>query len=133
MTNPAGVHTADDQMPPLGDDLQDLFDDLAAVQDPGADQMLAGLRYMALNRYTTDETQTRIAWAGGGADGTNFLTLLGKVIARLADADTNPALRSLPLEQQKNARREGQNAAYWLADPDLHQTASDTCAAIDGA
>ena len=132
MTSPEGVHTADNAMPPLDDELAGLFEDLAAVQDPGVDQILAGLRLIALTPHSIDRTQTLVAVLAGGADGLNVVNVIGRVIARLADADTNPALRSLPLERQKTARREGQNAAFWLSDPDLHQTASETCAAIDG-
>lgn len=132
MTATHGVHTADNQMPPLGDDLEGLFEDLAAVHDAGVDQILAGLRLIALSRHSIDRTQTLVAVLAGGSDGLNLINLGGQTIARLADADSNPALRTLPLERQKDARREGQNAAYWLADPDLHQTAADTSAAIDG-
>lgn len=132
MNHPGGVHTADNAVPPLDDELEGLLEDLAAVHDPGVDLILAGLRYLALNRYSADQSQTRIAWLAGGSDGTNLLTAIGRTIARLADADTNPCLRTLPLDTQKNARQHGQNTAYWLADPDLHQTASETCAAITG-
>lgn len=127
------VHTEGNEIPALGDELEGLLEDLAAVHDPAADQMIAGLRLMALTRYSVDQSQTRIAWIAGGSDGTNFLTALAQVLARLADPDTNPALRELPLELQKNARRAGELAHLALADPDLHQTASETCAAITGA
>ena len=132
MAGPQHVHTAGNAVPPLDDELAGLLDDLAAVQDPGADQLIAGLRYMALNRYTTDQSQTRIAWLAGGADGTNFITAIGRVIARLSDSDTNPALRTLPLDQQKDAARAGHVAYMALSDPEIHQTASETAAAIDG-
>lgn len=128
----AHVHTADNAVPPLDDELAWLLEDLAAVQDDAIDQILSGLRLLALKRHTADRTQTLIATLAGGADGTNVVTAIGRVIARLADADTNPALRTLPLDQQKTATRAGQLACLALADPDLHQTASETCAAIDG-
>lgn len=132
MAGPQQVHTAGNAIPPLDDDLAGLLDDLAAVQDPGIDQLIDGLRYLALSRYTADRTQTLIATLAGGADGTNLVTAIGRTIARLADSDTNPALRTLPLDQQKNAALAGENAYRALADEDLHQTASETCAAIDG-
>lgn len=132
MNHPGGVHTPGNQIPALSPELEDLFEDLAAVHDAGIDQILSGLRLIALSRHTVDRTQTMVAVLAGGADGLNLVAAIGQIIARLADADTNPALRTLPLERQKAARREGQNAAYWLADPDLHQTASETSAAIDG-
>lgn len=126
------VHTAGNAVPPLDDELEGLLEDLAAVHDPAADQMIAGLRLMALNRYSVDQSQTRIAWLGGGSDGTNFVTALARVVARLADSDTNPALRELPLEQQKNAARAGELAYLAFSDPDLHETAAEACGAIDG-
>ena len=98
---------------------------------PAFDLMRDGLRLIALDRHTVDRTQTLIAALAGGADGLNLVTAIGQTIARLADANSNPALRALPNDRQKTARREGQNAAYWLADPDLHQPASETAAAID--
>ncbi|GAA3590627.1 hypothetical protein [Streptomyces osmaniensis] len=127
------VHTADNAMPPLDPELEGLLEDLAAIHCPGIDQILSGLRYIALTRHTADRTQTLIAVLAGGSDGLNLVNVIGQTVARLADSDTNPSLRQLPLDTQKEARQHGQNAAYWLADPDLHQTASDTCAAIDGA
>lgn len=132
MTSPEGVHTADNAIPPLDADLEGLFEDLAAVRDAGVDQILAGLRLIALTPHSIDRTQTLVAVLAGGSDGLNLVNVIGRVIARLADADTNPALRQLPLDQQKNAQRAGELAYLALSDPDLHQTASETCAAIDG-
>lgn len=131
MTQHHGVHTADNQMPPLGDDLEDMLTALRGIH-PGLDQIADGYRLLCLDRHSVDMTQTLVA-ALGAWERRNVTELNGRTIARLADADTNPALRTLPLEQQKLARQQGQNAAYWLADPDLHQTAADTSAAIDGA
>ncbi|MER6249355.1 hypothetical protein [Streptomyces griseorubiginosus] len=131
MTSTNPVHTAGNAVPPLDSELEGLLDDLAGVH-PGIDLIRDGLRLVALDRHTVDMTQTLVAVLAGGSDGLNLINTIGQVIARLADADTNPALRTLPLDVQKTARREGQNAAYWLADPELHQTASETSAAIDG-
>lgn len=132
MNHPGGVHTPGNQIPALSPELEDLFEDLAAVHDAGIDQILSGLRLIALSRHTVDRTQTMVAVLAGGADGLNLVAAIGQIIARLADADTNPALRQLPLDQQKNAQRAGELAYLALSDPDLHQTASETCAAIDG-
>lgn len=131
MNAPHGVHTADNATPPLDGELAGLHEDLRGIH-PGIDLILDGYRLIALDQHTLDMTQTLIAAIGGGSDGLNLTNLGGQTIARLADADTNPALRTLPLDVQKTARQQGQNAAYWLADPDLHQTAADTSAAIDG-
>ncbi|MFD8516563.1 hypothetical protein ACFV27_37165 [Streptomyces antimycoticus] len=118
-------------IPPLDDELAGLLDDLAGLH-PGIDMMCDAIRLIALDRHTVDETQSLIAGLAGGADGTNVVTAIALAIARLSDADTNPALRSLPADRQKNAARTGQLAHLALSDPELHQTASETCAAIDG-
>lgn len=126
------VHTAANAVPPLeGTELGGLLEDLAGF-DAGIDLIRDGLRLIATSRHTIDQTQTLIAVLAGGEGGLNLINTIGALIERLADSDTNPALRHLPLEQQKAARREGHNTAYQLADPDLHQTASETSAAIDG-
>lgn len=132
MTSTNWVHTADNAIPPLGTDLEGLFEDLAAVQDVGVDQILAGLRHIALTRHSVDRTQTLVAVLAGGSDGTNVVALLGQIVARLATADTNPALRALPEPQQKLAQLRGEGCAFVLAHPDLAQFAADTAAAIDG-
>ena len=132
MTSPEGVHTADNAMPPLDDELAGLLEDLAAVQDPGVDQILAGLRLIALTPHSIDRTQTLVAVLAGGTDGLNVVALTGQIIARLASPDTNPALRTLPEERQKLAQLNGETTAFVLAHPDLAQFAADTSAAIDG-
>lgn len=132
MTSTDWVHTADNAIPPLGTDLEGLFEDLAAVQDAGVDQILAGLRLIALTPHTVDRTQTLVAVLAGGSDGLNVVALIGEIVARLATADTNPALRQLDPERQKLAQLRGEGCAFVLAHPDLTQFAADTSAAIDG-
>lgn len=126
------VHTADNAIPPLDDELAGLLEDLAAVHDDAIDQILAGIRLLALKPHTVDRTQTLIATLAGASDGTNVIAAIGLLIARLADPATNPALRGLPLDQQKRSQLAGEHTAYALTDPDLAQTASETAAAIDG-
>ncbi len=128
---PHNVHTEGNAVPPLDDDLAGLLDDLAGIH-PGIDQILDGIRLIATDRHTLDATQTLIAATAGGADGTNVLNLIGRTIARLTNPDTNPALRTLPLDQQKTVQLHGECTAHVLAHPDLHQFASNTSAAIDG-
>lgn len=129
-TNP--VHTEANAVPPLDDELEGLLEDLAAVHDEGMDLLIAAARHIALARRSIDKSQTMIAALGGGADGTNYATVLGHLMARLSNSETNPSLRTLPLERQKEARLAGEIAFRAFADPDLHQTASETSAAIDG-
>ena len=123
------VHTAGNAVPPLGPELEQK---LAAVRGvhPALDLAADALRHLLLDRLTIDTTQTAIAALGGWED--NLIALIGSAIQRLSDADTNPCLRTLPLDQQKRIQHAGQKTAYWHADPDLAQTASETSAAITG-
>jgi hypothetical protein len=132
MNGPQHVHTDGNAIPPLDDELAGLFEDLADVHDAGVDQIIAGLRLIALSRHTIDRTQTLVAVLAGGCRRHQPRRRDGQVIARLANPDTNPALRTLPLEQQKTAQLHGETTAFVLAHPDLTQFASDTSAAIDG-
>jgi hypothetical protein len=126
------IHTAADAVPSLdGSELGGVLEDLAGFH-PGIDLIRDGLRLIALDRLTVSQTQTLIAVLAGGSDGLNLVAAIGQTIARLADPDSNPALRSLPNDRQKTAQHAGSIAAYALTDPDLHQTAAETSAAIDG-
>ncbi|MCI3279118.1 hypothetical protein [Streptomyces cylindrosporus] len=131
MNGPHGVHAAGNAVPPLDGELAGILDDLDGIH-PGIDLIRDGIRHLALDRHTLDATQTLIAAVAGGSDGTNVVNALGQLIARLATADSNPALRTLPLDQQKVAQLNGETTAFVLAHPDLAQFASDTSAAIDG-
>ncbi|QRV59345.1 hypothetical protein [Streptomyces californicus] len=124
------VHTAGNAVPPLDPDLAGALDDLDGIH-PGIDLIRDGIRHLALDRHTADTTQTLLAALAGSA-GADVITAIGHLVARLADADHNPALRALPFTVQKTARRHGEQAAYHLADPDLHQPASEASAAITG-
>ncbi|MEU0836055.1 hypothetical protein [Streptomyces sp. NPDC005969] len=131
MTTTNLVHTAGNQALPLDDDLADLLDRLAGVH-PGIDLMREGIRLLALDHHDTDQTQTVIAFLAGSSDGTDILTALAHLIARLSNADTNPSLRTLPLDRQKTAQHHGEQAQFHLTDDWLHQHASEASAAIDG-
>jgi hypothetical protein len=126
------VHTADNAVPPVdGTEVGGLLEDLTGIH-AGIDLIRDGIRLLALNRLTLDQTQTIIAALAGGADGTNVVNLIGQLIARLATADSNPALRGLPYEQQKLVQLHGETTAFALAHDQLTQFASDTSAAITG-
>ncbi|MEU8101772.1 hypothetical protein [Streptomyces rubiginosohelvolus] len=124
------VHTAGNAVPPLDPDLAGALDDLTGIH-PGVDLIRDGIRHLALDRHTTDTTQTLLATLAGSA-GADVITAVAHLVARLANADHNPALRHLPLDVQKQARRHGEQAAFHLTDPDLHQPASEASAAITG-
>ena len=123
------VHTPGNAIPALDADLDGLHEDLRGIH-PGIDLILDGYRLLALDRHTTDMTQTLIAAIAGGSDGTNLTNLGGQTIARLASADSNPALRDLPLDQQKRIQLRGETTAFALNHDQLAQFASDTSAAI---
>ena len=126
------VHTAGNAVPPVdGTDLGNLLEDLAGVH-PGIDLIRDGIRLLATDRLTTDQTQTLCAALAGSTDGTDVLTAIGLIVARISNADTNPALRTLPFEQQKAAALHGERLVFDLADDDLHQHASEASAAITG-
>lgn len=122
--------TEGNAVPPLDDELAGLLEDLEGIH-PGIDQIRAGLRLLALDRLSLDRTQTVIAGLAGATDATNVVAAIGHLIGRLSNSDTNPNLRRLPLDQQKQIQQAGELAQHALTDPDLHQPASETCAAID--
>lgn len=124
------VHTADNAVPPLDDELAGLLEDLDGIH-AGIDLIRDGIRLLALDRHTIDRTQTVIAGLAGAADATNLVAAIGLLIARLTNPDSNPCLRTLPLEQQKKTLRAGQLTQLALTDPDLHQPAAEVCGAID--
>ncbi|MEU0625002.1 hypothetical protein ABZ329_29595 [Streptomyces rubiginosohelvolus] len=124
------VHTEGNAVPPLDPDLAGALDDLAGIH-PGIDLIRDGIRHLALDRHTPDTTQTLLATLAGSS-GADAITAIGHLIARLANADHNPALRGLPLDTQKQAQRHGEQAAFHLNDPTLHQPASEASAAITG-
>lgn len=120
------VHTAGNAVPPLDPDLAGALDDLADIH-PGIDL----IRLLALDRHTPDGTQTLLATLAGSA-GADVVTAIGHLVARLANSDLNPALRTLPLDTQKTVQRHGEQAAFHLNNPDLHQPASEASASVTG-
>jgi hypothetical protein len=124
------VHTDANAVPPLDDtELGIVLDDLAGIH-AGIDLIRDGLRLLAHDRLTVEQTQLLAVTLAGGTDGTDVLTAIGHLTARLLNADTNPALRTLPLDVQKDTQRHGELLVHHLADPDLHQHASNASGAI---
>ncbi|WP_432185476.1 hypothetical protein [Streptomyces tendae] len=125
------VHTSDNAVPPItGTDLGDVLEDLEGVH-AGIDLIRDGLRLLALDRHDLNDTQVLLATLAGSPDGTDVLGAIGQLVARLTNPNTNPTLRSLPLDAQKDARRQGELTAYHLGDPDLRDSASNANAALD--
>lgn len=115
-------------------DLDDVLDDLAGLDwIPGISTILTGIREtqaaITTGRLTLDATQTLTA-ATAGSNGADLVTALAHLVATATNADSNPALRALPRDQQKEAQHHGEIALYALTDNDLHQPASEASAAI---
>lgn len=124
------VHTDANAVPPLdGTELGDLLDDLSGF-DAGIDMLCDAVRLIALSRHSLDRTQTLTVALAGSPDGTDVLTLIGLAVARLTNADSNPALRGLDLTAQKATQLHGELLVHHLGDPDLHQHASNASGAI---
>ncbi|MBZ6211655.1 hypothetical protein KVH31_34735 [Streptomyces olivaceus] len=125
------LHTTANAVPPVdGTDLGDTLEDLADIH-AGIDLIRDGLRLIALARHDLTTTQVLLATLAGSPDGTDVLGAVGQLVARLSNPDSNPALRSLPLDAQKTARRHGELTAYHLGDPDLRDSTSTATAALD--
>jgi hypothetical protein len=115
------VHTADNAVPPLNDDLAGVLDALVGFHY-GLDLIADGVRALALDRLTIPQTQTVVTMLAGSTDpaGTQIdvAALIAALVARLLNADENPALRTLPTDTQDQARTAGAD----FADHDAYIT-----------
>jgi hypothetical protein len=128
---PHHVHTAGNAVPNVdATELGNVLDDLTGIH-AGIDLIRDGIRHLAHDRHTPDTTQTLLATLAGSSDGTDVIAAIGLLVARLTHTDSNPALRTLPLDRQKNAQREGEQALFALTDPYIHQPTAEACAHID--
>jgi hypothetical protein len=124
------TRTAANAVPAIdGTELGDVLDDLDGIH-AGIDLIRDGIRHLAHDRLTTEQTQLLIVTLAGSTDGTDVLTAIGHLVARLTNPDTNPALRSLDHDAQKDTQRAGENLLHHLSDPDLHQHAATASGAI---
>lgn len=80
---------------------------------------------------TPNDTQVLLAELAGSPDGTDVLAALGHLIARLTNPDSNPALRTLPNDAQKNAQMEGEQTARTLTHYALRKHPSAAIAALE--
>lgn len=125
------VHTEHNAVPSLnGTELGGLLDDLAGIH-AGIDLIRDGIRLLALDRHNRNTTQVLLANLAGSPDALDVIGLVAHLVARLTDADTNPGIRTIPLDQQKDARHQGWLTSHNLTDPDLRDTTSRACAALD--
>ncbi|MFD3516237.1 hypothetical protein [Streptomyces sp. NPDC058657] len=119
-------------VPPLDDDHQALLEELAGAH-PAFDQILSGLRNLALAHLTPGQTQTVLHCLGGSTgEGTDLLGALAATVRRLTDPDTNPALRTLPAEQQDLAREYGAQYAHYDTEFAPRDLIAEANAAISG-
>lgn len=124
------LHTAANAVPPLhGTELGGLLDDLDGIH-PVIDLLCDAMRLAALSRLTPEETQLLTVVLAGSPDGTDGIGLIGATVARITNPESNPCLRDLPFNRQKATQQAGERLVFDLADPDLHQHASDASAAI---
>lgn len=125
------VHTDGNAVPNIdGTDLGDTLADLDGIHE-GLDLIRDGIRLLAHDRLDLNTTQVLLAALAGSPDSTDLLGAIGQLVARLASADTNPALRTLPLDQQKQAAHQGWLTSHSLDDPDLRTSTATANAALD--
>lgn len=124
------LHTDGNAVPAVDDtELGDVLDALGGWH-AAIDMLRDAARLIATERLTLEQTQDLTVVLAGMTDGTDALSLIGGLHARITNPDTNPCLRTLPFEQQKRIQRAGENLVRHLADPDLHQHAANASGAI---
>lgn len=115
------VHTADNEVPPLNDDLAGLLADITGFHH-GLDLIADGVRAIALDRLDIRTTQALVTTLAGSTDPAgqqiDVAALIAALVARLLNSDENPALRTLPADVQDQARTAGEN----FADYDAYST-----------
>jgi hypothetical protein len=115
------VHTADNAVPALNDDLAGLLEDLTGFHH-GLDLIVDGIRAIALDRLDIRTTQALVTMLAGSTDPAgqqiDVAALVAALLQRLLNADENPCLRTLPATVQDEAR----TAAAEYADHDAHFT-----------
>lgn len=130
MFDPMGpVHTAGNAVPGLGDELAGVLDDVTGVH-AGIDLIVDGIKLLALERLTVDQTKT-ILDTLAGSEGADVLTALSLLVARLTDSDSNPCLRGLPHPAQKTVRQLGEQHAYLTAATAPRAAVGDAIGLID--
>jgi hypothetical protein len=126
------VHTADNAVPPLNDDLAGVLDGLVGFHY-GLDLIADGVRALALDRLTIPQTQTVVTMLAGSTDPAgqqiDVAALIAALVQRLLNADENPALRTLPTDTQTQARTAGadfaDHDAYITPRTDIAKTVYD--------
>lgn len=125
------VHTDGNAIPPIDPELAGVLEDLDGVHY-AIDQIRHGVESLAMERLTKSQTQT-VLYSLAGAEGTDILTALALVVARLTNPDSNPSLRTLPLDQQKTIHHLGELYGHDTADLAPRHHIADAIAHIDQA
>jgi hypothetical protein len=126
------VHTADNAVPPLNEDLDGLLADIRGFHH-GLDLIADGVRALAVDRLDLRTTQAVITMLAGSTDTAgqqiDVSALIAALVQRLLNADENPALRSLPADVQAQARTAGaefaDHDAYITPRADIAKTVYD--------
>lgn len=119
----------DRSVPPLDDELAGTLDDIAAVH-PGLDMIRDGIRLLAVDKLTADQTQTILSTIAG--TGTDVLAALGLLVQRLTNPETNPALRPLDPDTRKAVQQHGEQYAYETAEFAPREHTTEAAARIYG-
>lgn len=125
------MNTTTISTPALSTEIADLMDGLTGFH-PALDRIVAGFGELLSADLSADESMSAVAVLGGLVDG-SFATLLGLSLRRLADPDANPALASLPEEQQQLLRRIGAEYAAEADNDAQRNRAASAAAVIEGA
>ncbi|MFE5828984.1 hypothetical protein ACFQ8W_01725 [Streptomyces sp. NPDC056508] len=117
-------------MLPLDDDgLGGILDDTAGLH-AGIDMIRDGLRLLALDRLTRDQTMSVLAALAGAEQ--NLADGLGYLVERLTNPTTNPALAGLDPDTAKNVQHLGERYRYETAEYGPQQHAANAIGLIDG-
>lgn len=119
----------DPAVPPLDDDLEDMFAELVGG-GAGLDMVIDGLRHIALERHDIEATKTQMLCLAGAEP--NVVALIRRIVARLGDPATNPALRDLTDGQQAEVRELTSDYARLGDEAQLSALICETAAVIDG-
>ncbi|WP_228981214.1 hypothetical protein [Streptomyces sp. DH12] len=125
-----GVHTADNAVPPLDDDFEGALADCRGIH-PGIDLILDGVRHIALDRLTTDQTQSILSTIAG-TGGADLAEVFAQLVRRLTDPTQNPCLRALDHDVQKQVQAYGEQYAYETGEYTPRDRTSEAAALIDG-